>query len=128
MSGTLKKATIPAVVTLLLFTAWKYTPLGAIPMAFIKLPEVVLAYTWIFFVALGIALVGFSNAIEKTPWSKVSLASCLCGYLISLVALNTAELITGWEKFSNSFNTVGALPFVSTQLALAGICAGWLFG
>lgn len=130
MSGKLKKIGAPILIVSFFWFVWSYSSFGELSRSFIKLPELIPAYSWIFFVLLLVILLVFYENISRTSWLRVAVYSTATGYLISLLALVIAEfLITaGGERLHSSIQTVGLGAFLATQLVMTGICAGWLYG
>lgn len=121
---------IPALVTALLWSVWTYTLPGDISRSFLKLPEVNMLYSRVFFPLLFFSLMLLRRWIEQTSWPKVILYSTLVGYLIAFLALLAAVALTkdGSERLANSFQTVDPGEFLATQLLMSGILAGWFYG
>ena len=120
MSGKLKKIGAPILIVSFFWFVWNYSSFGELSRSFIKLPELIPVYSWIFFVLLLVILVVFYENISRTSWLKVAVYSTATGYLISLLALVIAEfsITAGGERLHSSIQTVGLSAFLATQLVM----------
>jgi len=118
----------PLVVTATLFLAWMFTPLGSIPMTFVKIDTVKTPYAVIFFGLLLVCLFFLRLKIDRMSWIRTLLIAVVAGHLLSIISFTVAELImpAGIERFGNSLRVAGFLQFVAVQLLFPGVLIGWI--
>ncbi len=118
----------PLIVTIGFLIAWIFTPLGRIPMAFIKLEAVKLPYTSFFFGLLLFGLYVLRERIGRASLLRSVLIGAVSGYLLSVISLLLADCLIpdGIHRLRNSFAVAGPLGALVIQFIFPGVLAGWL--
>lgn len=118
----------PTIVTIIIALMWFFTPLGKLPMAFIRQDKLIFNYIVIFFTILFISLIFFRSKIEKLSWVRLLLISVPVGHIFSVISIFLAEILLtdGLARFENTFRLTGYLKGVAWQLAFPFVLGGWL--
>ena len=118
----------PLIIVVLLFIVWMITPLGSVPMTFIKNEVLRIPYTLFFFGILLICVLILQKRIESTNWVQVLFFAAICGHFISIISLLLAQLVStdGIEKLASTFRSTTLLEFALVQVVFSAALGGWL--
>lgn len=114
----------------MLLVIWLYTPLNNWLIAFVKLSQMRMPYTVMFFTLLFILLCVMSFKVRRKTFMTVVFHGAIFGHIMAFISIFIANFFIpdGLDRTIKTLAREGLMNLLLMDFVVAFILGGWVFG